>query len=106
MSFKKIIFSFVLIFIVLIFISGISELILSLLPQKFIKPYLPLDEKNLCYEYHPTLGWFPKKNFSMKIQGYEVISIQNNSYGFRDKQKYDYNKKKILTPTQIDYFSH
>lgn len=43
------------------------------------------DERNLAYDYHKRLGWFPKPNSQMQYSGGRMIDVQHNSMGFRDK---------------------
>lgn len=41
------------------------------------------DEKNLCYRYNATLGWFPIPNSTRTITASRTITVHNNSKGFR-----------------------
>ena len=41
------------------------------------------DEKNLCYRYDATLGWFPIPNSTRTITASRTITVHNNSKGFR-----------------------
>lgn len=55
------------------------------------------DERNLLYEHHELLGWFPEKNISRRFTGAKTIQINHNSLGFRDDEfELDKAKKKIL----------
>lgn len=55
------------------------------------------DERNLLYEHHKLLGWFPQKNVSREFTGANTIQINHNSNGFRDKEiTFDNAKKRIL----------
>jgi hypothetical protein len=55
------------------------------------------DERNLLYEHHKLLGWFPQKNVSREFTGANTIQINHNSYGFRGKEfNLNTKKKKIL----------
>lgn len=44
------------------------------------------DERNLAYEHHERLGWFPKKNSQTQYTGSVTIDVRHNALGFRDKE--------------------
>ena len=53
------------------------------------------DERNLLYNFHPELGWFPKKKFTGNFNGAaKRISINHNSSGFREIEFSELMKKK------------
>ena len=83
--------------------AKLSLLFVSLLVSVFVLEFalrfyrVGDDERNLLYEHHKLLGWFPKKNMSKEFTGANTIQINHNSLGFRDKElSFDKGKKRIL----------
>jgi len=75
---------YVLLISSLIFAGGLSEGIIRI----FFSKRLVIGQKHmtLSYRYDSLLGWFPKKNNNNKFVGSQVITVVNNSRGFRDQE--------------------
>ena len=54
------------------------------------------DERNLLFQYDKALGWFPIANSQDRLLGSRVISVINNSEGFRAPEHIPNNKPGII----------
>jgi len=73
---------------------ALSELALRLfIPDEFS----PIqEERSLLYQYHPTLGWFPKKNTTRRFTAARTITVTYNSHGFRSPEPETNNRPGIM----------
>jgi len=85
----------VLLFIGSLFLSiALAELGLRLF---IVDEFSPMQqERSLLYEYHPVLGWFPKKNTSRRFTASRTTTVTHNSQGFRSPEPETNNKPGII----------
>ncbi len=88
---KKLLFSAITVFVLLIVLIAGAEIIARIL----IKKNYVLDEINLTYRYDKELGWFPIENNSTTYKRVRLIHIKNNKNGFRDVEHGPKKKKRI-----------
>ena len=68
----------------LLIVTFFSLLICEFAVRKILPFSLKQDERNLSYNHHQTLGWFPKPNLQQKFIGSQEITVSHNNQGFRD----------------------
>ncbi len=69
----------------LIIAAALAEVILMLFFRSSFATYE--DERTLLYRYNPTLGWFPIPNSKDQFLASRVITVENNSEGFRAPER-------------------
>jgi len=67
---------------------ALGSIVSTLLVLEFLLRFYRIgnDERNLLYEHHQELGWFPQKDISRQFTGATTINITHNSHGFRDDE--------------------
>jgi len=83
--------------IILLATTTIIMLIIGEFTLRWLYPFtLNQDERNLSYNHHSQLGWFPKTNLVQDFFGSQQIRVIQNSNGFRDQQVHDTNKPALM----------
>ena len=77
--------SFIINLFLLLIVTAFSLLVAEFTIRKILPFSLKQDERNLSYNHHQTLGWFPKPNLQQKFIGSQEITVSHNNQGFRDK---------------------
>jgi hypothetical protein len=54
------------------------------------------DERNLLYEYHEVLGWFPQKNCTRLFTATRTVTVTHNGDGFRGPERVENGKPNVL----------
>ncbi len=53
-------------------------------------------ERNLLYDHHKDLGWFPRENSSSRFYGSVWFTARHNNRGFRDQDHGQKRKKRMV----------
>jgi hypothetical protein len=90
----RIVIKFATLIAAVVLAAGIGEMGLRVFCRSWLLGIQ--DERNLLFRYDKALGWFPVANSQDRLLASRVISVVNNSEGFRAPERQSSNKPGIL----------